>query len=555
MARVTLQQMDIENFGPIKRDHIDFDTFTYFVGRNNAGKSHYLKAIEVLLASSMPKAQEVEKWQHDKTSPIVITGVFTGVGEFTHILSGSNHKTAIDESIHEGQLTVIRQLDQDKSRCAFGIVKDGDDIHNPSGFATNLLKVLPEPISILATADTVDELKNTQYTALSKLKREALSTFLADLKEKTQETLVELDQFLHADDESLRSQEIITFERRLQEELVGEFAEVVPTIKFTLPTEEVIAKEMKIFLDDGHNSEVEQKGHGLQRATLLALLKVLAKHGKRFQNRPAPMFLIGELESFLHPYAQRQFASVLTTLVANYQVITTTHSPFIIKPDSLCGYRRVTKDGAHGTRSTKVNTESVNVRLVQRHLERRGDLEGLFADRIVLIEGDHDEEFFRRAIAVLNIQTPEGKFILFVKAGGKEELRQSRKFYGTMGFDDVSIVCDLDYLFSNDIKHLLRECGVAESYALTARQHIGWTGDGDPSLATIRDSIQSVGYPSDFDTYLAELAKQRIFVFRRGAPEDYYKETDRKDGWQSVSTEDDLLEADFLRGLLSAVLS
>lgn len=41
-----------------------------------------------------------------------------------------------------------------------------------------VIKVLPDPISILATADTVDELKNTQNTALSKLKKEVLTAFL-----------------------------------------------------------------------------------------------------------------------------------------------------------------------------------------------------------------------------------------------------------------------------------------------------------------------------------------------------------------------------------------
>lgn len=111
----------------------------------------------------------------------------------------SNHKKAIDEAIKGGVLRVVRVLDSsDEDKTAFGIYKDDGTIHNPGGFSSNLLKVLPDPISILATADTVDELKNTQNTALSKLKKEALTAFFEELKTKTQETLTSLDDFLHS---------------------------------------------------------------------------------------------------------------------------------------------------------------------------------------------------------------------------------------------------------------------------------------------------------------------------------------------------------------------
>ena len=179
MSRVILRKLKITNFGPIKEDEVIFEPFTYFVGRNNAGKSHYLKAIEILLATKNPPAVEIIKLQNDKTKEIIIEGEFEGVGDFTSLVSTSNHKKAIDEAIKDGILKVVRVLDSsDDDKTAFGVYKDDGTIHNPSGFSSNLLKVLPDPISILATADTVDELKNTQNTALSKLKKEALTAFL-----------------------------------------------------------------------------------------------------------------------------------------------------------------------------------------------------------------------------------------------------------------------------------------------------------------------------------------------------------------------------------------
>lgn|GEM_PF-2429920 len=556
MNRVLLTKLIIKNFGPIKEDEVIFHPFTYFVGRNNAGKSHYLKAIAVLLAAKMPTKEDMALMQNDKAKEVWIEGHFSGVDKFTNLASASNHKDAIEKEIRDGTLKVVRTLDpNDEEKVNFGILKEDNLIHNPRGFASSLLGVLPDFISILATADTVDELKNTQNTALGKLKKEAMAAFFEELRVKTKETLTTLDSFLHGEVSGQRSQELINFETHLKEELMGEFAEVLPSVEFELPNEEVIAKEMKIFLDDGYKSEIEQKGHGLQRATLLALLKVLAKHGARYQDKPSPIFLIGELESFLHPFAQKQFAEVLNQLVAQYQIITTTHSPFIIVPKAIDGYRRVIKTST-GTKSKMPDVDAVDINLVKRNLDRRGNLEGLFADRIILIEGNHDEGFFEKLISILRIPLPTKQFTIFIRAGGKQELRQSRKFYSQMNFDDVAIICDLDYLFSNDFKNLFKEVGMDENITQTLRQHIDWAGNGDPSLKNVLEKINEKGEPENLEQLLIDLSANRIFSFRKGSPEMYYaKNNGDKNGWVNIQKKTDLLEPQYLEDLMKNVLN
>ena len=60
MSRVFLKSIRVQNFGPIKDDTISFNSLTFLVGRNNAGKSHYLKAVELLLTShSVPNKYEL----------------------------------------------------------------------------------------------------------------------------------------------------------------------------------------------------------------------------------------------------------------------------------------------------------------------------------------------------------------------------------------------------------------------------------------------------------------------------------------------------------------
>ncbi len=554
MSRVLLTKLKIKNLGPIREDEVLLGQFTYFVGRNNAGKSHYLKAIELLLSTGIKKEQ-IFKLQHDKTQPIIIEGDLGGVSDFTDLVTASNHKQAIENAIKDGVFKIVSILDPE-SGAQLGIYKEDGSLHNPSGFSGNLLKVLPEVISIPATADTVQELADKSTTALGKLKKEVMSSFFQELASKTKTALSDLDDFLHSQDEGIRSKAITDFETGLKEEFTGEFSDIVPSVEFRLPDEVVIAKGMKILLNDGHKTEVEQKGHGLQRATLLALLKLLAKRGKRYQDRPAPMFLIGEMESFLHPYAQREMANALIQMMERYQIITTTHSPFIITPTTIEGYHRVRKDTGNGTKNIALDTSSIDVNLIKRHLERRGNLEGLFADRVILIEGDHDEDAFEKIRTVFKIPLPQKEFSLFIKAGGKDLLRQARNFYKQIGFDDVAIICDLDYLFSNDIRHLLNDVGLDDKYVEQCRQHIEWTDRGDPSLDFVVKKLEEKGEPSNFEKTLNDLRKERIFVLRHGAPEMYYKNNKgEKRGWIHLQSENDVLEKDYMKNLLKEILS
>ncbi len=553
MNRVLLTKLKIKNLGPIIEDEVYFTDFTFFVGRNNAGKSHYLKAVELLLSTGIKK-EYIPKWQHDKSQPIILEGDFSGVSSFTDLVTASNHKQAIESAINNGILKVASILDPELG-AQLGIYKEDGTLHNPTGFSGNLLKILPDIISIPATADTVQELADKSTTALGKLKKEVMSSFFQELASKTKTVLSNLDDFLHSQDESVRSKAIIEFETGLKEEFMGEFSDVIPSVEFGLPDESVIAKEMKILLDDGYKTEVEQKGHGLQRATLLAFLKLLAKRGQKYQDRPAPIFLIGEIESFLHPFAQKEMADALVQMMERYQIITSTHSPFIVTPATIEGYRRVRKSIENGSKNIAIDVSNVEVDLVRRHLERRGNLEGLFADRVILIEGNHDENFYERLRVIFDIPLPKGKFTLFVKADGRKQLRLARKFYQQMCFDDIAVICDLDYLFSRDIEYLLEELGFDREFPKKFREHIDWQNEGDPKLDYIIEKLKEKGKPDGFNNVIKDLQDKRIFILRHGAPEMYYKNNKgEKGGWMNINSEKDLLEPEYLKDLIKLVL-
>lgn len=554
MEKVLLKELFIQNLGPIKDDKITLNDFTFLIGRNNAGKSHYLKAIELLLSSGIRKDQ-ISKLQNNKTKPIRIEGHFTGVGKFTDLVTVSNHKSAIEDAINGGILKVVLTLDPENG-AAIGVLKEDGNVHNPTGFTGNLMKVLPDTISILATADTIQELADKSTTALGKLKKEVMASFFQELAGKTKAALENIDQFLNSKDPKVRSESITKFESDLKNEFMGEFSDIMPSVEFGMPDESVMSKEMKIMLDDGNMTEVEQKGHGLQRATLLALLKLIANKGQKYAEYPPPIFLIGELESYLHPHAQKEIAKALTQMKERYQIVTTTHSPFIIVPEAIGGFRRVQKTAQVGSKNIALDDSELDLDLIKRHLERRGNIEGLFADRIILIEGRHDENFYECLRTIFNYSFPQGKFTLFVRMDGAKQLRMARRFYNQMKFDDISAVCDLDYLFSKDIKRLFSEFGYDDKIPDELRNDIGWKEEGDPGLELILKQIETLGRPKRFDEAISLLRRKRIFLLEHGGPESYYKNYNgQKAAWTYLKGESDLLEIDFLKELMKTLLN
>jgi len=92
-----------------------------------------------------------------------------------------------------------------------------------------------------------------------------------------------------------------------------------------------------------------------------------------------------------------------------------------------------------------------------------------------------------------------------------------------MGFDDVAVIGDLDCVFCLDTKYLLEELQLGPKRVDSFRAHIGWTGQGDPSLEVVFAGVKKSGEPPDLAELLARLEQARVFVLRQGAPEHYRK--------------------------------
>ena len=204
----------------------------------------------------------------------------------------------------------------------------------------------------------------------------------------------------------------------LEENLKAELAEwdVDLEIEITPPElDHVFANRVNLHLDDGVRTMAENKGHGLQRALLFALVKVLAKKvesdASGVRRRSASNYIvIEEPELYLHPHAQRTLHEDLTTISDSYaQVFLCTHSSHFITLEeyrSLVIARRSTADQV-----TQIYQRTSDIFKGEEEISRfnlsywlnpdRAEL--FFARKVILVEGQTDKSVLLFAARTNNI--------------------------------------------------------------------------------------------------------------------------------------------------------
>lgn len=110
------------------------------------------------------------------------------------------------------------------------------------------------------------------------------------------------------------------------------------------------------------------------------------------------VLMIDEPENHLHPHLQRKLLNYFERESSRVQVLLSTHSPIFVAPRTIPNLFRVVRDenGSH-VHPKHVAHEQMNLeRLVQEVNPESSEV--LFADHVVLVEGEADEIFLKRLI-------------------------------------------------------------------------------------------------------------------------------------------------------------
>ncbi|WGE32516.1 ATP-binding protein [Actinobacillus genomosp. 2] len=308
-----------------------------FVGENNSGKSSVFEAIDFLRNGIKEDSISLVKSKlSDGSQPHDACIELTFCGEIKNAINyfvQANKQAAFNNAVNGKQeLKAKRNTASCKKLDLWDEVSQG--YSNPSGIDAPF-KALFETNFIWADTNPNDEATFGATTLCGLLLKEIAKAHIdSDEYRKFQESF---NQVFNSPNSELR-QQISTIEQKVQRIFTEQFGQADIRFQFDELKIDSFFKNTSIFINDGVDIPMSEKGNGMQRSVALALLQVyaeeLAHDSEQEQTKPFYLF-IDEPEICLHPKGQTKLLEALLEISKTKQVFLTTHSPYFLVTPNL----------------------------------------------------------------------------------------------------------------------------------------------------------------------------------------------------------------------------
>lgn len=404
-----ITKITVENFRSIERVELNVNRFNVLAGQNNHGKTNLFEAIEWFYNGS-GNTDDI-RFKHEPGREVTVEIEYSDVqaGIEAVINEGTQAKFA---KFADGRdvLRVKRTSSDASKRLLWDEGKGEWTQKNFAGFDKAFNDCVPR-LQYVSTRTSLTEVsKWGKKTPIG----EMLSGVLTAILERSQRYRDFKDKFdeLFTHEQSEVRQQLDRLAGKVKDHLGQQFPEC-SKVGFGVkpPLFEELLKSFEISIDDGIETSAEEKGDGMQRALMLAILKTYSDHrreidalGKRF------LFLIDEAELHLHPTAQRQLKLALMDLVKNGdQVLINTHSSVLVTDeDNDQTLWRVEKvDGATGIKKIEGRDKPELV----YELLGGSPADLLFPRNFLVVEGASEDIFLGQVVRRFYADKPQTKVI------------------------------------------------------------------------------------------------------------------------------------------------
>ena len=490
-----LCNISINNFKSIKKIELTFQDMLAMVGKNNVGKSNIIEAIKLCL-EPVPIDQDciwinAEGIDHNMKIELKFKLDDTEKDDFAlcaiddHItiqISADREKLITSDRASTPKQKVLALLPNEewlnytninkqiikkftKKSLKIGdkvFIKNNDPktwIKNSKSFLKNIMhdteykklmtfdyvdidKVddnlhdkLAKIIYIPAVKYVTDELKITEKSSLMKL----LNLFISSISDQENK---EIEKMINELNNQLKptSPIFLSVSSTINKSMKEIFSDCTVDINVNL-IEKLpdLIKNMAVVVNDGFKEDsIINKGTGLQRMLIFAILRSYAKQIKKIKEKKSTIFLIEEPEVYLHPHAQRSLYETLIDIKNVDQIIYSTHSNLFINIEyyqEICIIRKIngetiikqhTKPYEENPFTTKNFEESLN--------------EGFFADKIILVEGITDEIYLTAYHKFKNLQRLSIRNISLIHCNGLSSIIKYLEIYTAFDIDCYPII-------------------------------------------------------------------------------------------------------------------
>lgn len=460
MHRIT--EITIKNFKSCQETFLRLEPFSALVGYNNAGKSNILKCIDALVRG---KAQEVNSF-YDSSQPIEIVALLEGLNEKTLSHLSSAQRESLTPYLEDSKIK-IRFLQKNpgtgRNAIEMGVQlpSQNDDIwNNPNGLPQAITTLFPEPTFINSMEDSAEDVSkykagNTIGKLIVILQKEILATKVGEINDALKVIGAKLN---HDGKERLKDFE--DFDNSINKKIEDFFPGL--TLNIDIPTPDItdLFKQGKLKVTEEGNqkkTDFNEMGHGAQRAIQMTLIRHLAEITKDVSKEgKTNLLLIDEPELFLHPQAIELLRSSLKSLSnKGYQVIFTTHSPFMIEQEDI-PFTNIVRKNCNGTKVELRLNEAIEKVLNNYDTQARLLFETynlgqiLFSDCVLIAEGDTERHVLPSLIKKITGKTLGELKVALVIANGSQNILGMMKILKEMNIP-VKALADLDFAFSNSV--------------------------------------------------------------------------------------------------------
>ena len=325
-----ITRIKIENFRSIKDTEFRLTDFNIFVGQNNCGKTNFFEAIQYFF-NGVNRGTNIDdlKFKRIPANEICVEIEFSGALNGASLMQNPANKTKIENALNGSDSVVFKRTSTDSSKRIMFV--NGEEINPGTGFDKALNDFLPK-FEYVNTKQYYDAVaKYAKNTPIGIMLSGVLTTILQE-NEQYQQFQSKFTELFENDDSEIKA-EFDSIGNKVKIYLEQQFPDCTK-VKFevTAPAFDDLLKNFDTTIDDGVETLAEEKGDGMQRALMLAIIqaysdfrKVNEDLGKSF------LFFIDEAELHLHPTAQRKLKNVLHTLSQDTdQVFINTHSSVFV---------------------------------------------------------------------------------------------------------------------------------------------------------------------------------------------------------------------------------
>mgnify|MGYP000859328848 FL=1 len=318
-------------------------TTNYFVGENNSGKSSILDAIHYLRNDTRTPEDTftigLDESYVEATLSFAPDEAEAPLGDdyaklenfFSH--NGDRDTIRIRRQSYDDNVISSQTGKKSKITTKNILIQNPETnkFENPTGIAA-LVQRLFDTCFIYADEQVADHADMAKTKTLGKL----ISAQLSAIEEGApwQQYIASHTALFESKGAGTVQEQLQTTAERVSTLMREQYGETTVTFAFTPPEAQALLKSGQVIISEPQETiaemPLENKGTGMQRAFMLALLQVVAETSTN--GHSATIYGLDEPETWLHPRAQIQLSKALSQLSANgRQILICSHSPYMLK--------------------------------------------------------------------------------------------------------------------------------------------------------------------------------------------------------------------------------